>query len=92
MVTFTLAYHGPNAENLGGVKNDYWQFDKVDDVLDYFSPVAQMVCINALSAMISLTLLWESCNINLLKESNDVISRYGRLAIFFVSLLFIKVR
>ena len=30
--SFLMAYYGPNAEVLGNVKNDYWQFEKVENV------------------------------------------------------------
>jgi hypothetical protein len=92
IITFTLAYHGPNAENLGGVKNDYWQFQEVNVLMDYLTPAAQMAFINLVGGMISVSSLYEFCNINLLKESNDVIAKYGRITAVFIVLLFIKVR
>ena len=28
-ITFIIAFYGPNAEVIGNVKNDYWQYKKV---------------------------------------------------------------
>ena len=33
LICFVIAYFGPNAEILGNVRNDYWQFKSVDDIV-----------------------------------------------------------
>ena len=40
--TFLIAYHGPNACILGGIKNSYWNFDAVEDLITVVQGVGLM--------------------------------------------------
>ena len=91
MATFSIMYYGPNAEISGNIRNDYWQYTKVNDVLDYFTAALQMTFLDLTSIVISAILLWKFCAINMVQEFMSIIKRYGLLSMIFIALLLNKV-
>ena len=53
--------------NLGNVKNDYFHFEVIPDITDFVVTLLMLVCIDALSLVISSIFLKVTCNINMLQ-------------------------
>ena len=64
LMTMLLAYYGPNAELLGNIQNDCWQFQKIKDIREVSIAVIAMFLIDSSSAIIGGYWLWKSCSIN----------------------------
>ena len=74
--TFTIAYYGPNSEILGNVRNDYWAYQKVENITTLFTFALQMALIDLLSAVFSGVLLWKNCRLNFLQEYCKIMKKY----------------
>ena len=81
--TFTIAYWGPNYDKIGNVGLDYWLFVKIDDLVEYLTAAFYMACLDALSIMISIPLLWTLCRINLLHTAIESVKTYGKLIVLY---------
>ena len=92
MITFAITFYGPNATIIGNVKNDYWQYQKVDDIKKYLAGALKMTLIDALSGVISLILLRVFCNINGFILYIKVFRKYGLLLAFNIILAMNQVR
>ena len=69
IVTIVIAYHGPNAEILGNIGNDYWQYSSIDDLGQLILSVLLMAIVDFFSALIIGYWLWKVCSIDFLRES-----------------------
>ena len=67
LACFAANYFGPNAEILGHVKNDYWQFQTVEDINAAIANLLIFVFIDLLSLFISAIILWLKYRLNLAK-------------------------
>ena len=81
--TFTIAYLGPNYDKIGNVGLDYWLFVKIPDLVDYLTAAFYMACLDALSIMISIPLLWTLCRINLFHSAIECARNYGKMIVLF---------
>ena len=63
-----IAYYGPNADILGNIKNDYWQYEKLDDVKIPVSKVGVFVLVDMVRIMFTSIILWKFCKINFFHE------------------------
>ena len=84
ILAFSVAYYGPNAIIIGGIKNELWHYKRVEDILKYLNGSFQMILLDSISAIISFILLRIFCNINAFEECVKVIKRYGVLTTVFV--------
>ena len=64
VITFALAFYGPNATFIGNVQNNYWQYQKVQDLSSHVTGILTMTAFDGLSAVISMSLLWIVCKID----------------------------
>jgi hypothetical protein len=87
MIAFAIAYHGPNAAIIGGVKNELWHHKKVSDILLYLEGAFQMTMVDLMSAIISFVLLKKFCNINAFEEGIKVMTKYGVRTILYVTFI-----
>ena len=92
MTTFAITFYGPNASIIGNVRNDYWQYQKVDDIKLYLTGAIKMTLIDALSGLISLILLKLFCKINGIFIFIKIIRKYGLLLAFNIILAMNQVR
>ena len=74
LITFIMAYIGPNATIIGNVQNNYWQYHKIEDPLSYVCGILLMTAIDFLSAGISLSLVWGFYEINCWQFIQDKIA------------------
>ena len=80
-ITFAMAYYGPNATILGNVKNDYWAYEKVDDISHMFRMLFLLFAVDTVSVLFNALLLWKAINVNLFKEFSIILGKYW----FFVA-------
>ena len=66
--TFIIAYFGPNATILGGIRNDYWDYQKVEDVGKIIKVGMEMFMMDFSSSVICGGILYKFCKINILQE------------------------
>ena len=69
IVTVVIAYYGPNAEILGNIGNDYWQYSSIDNLRELILSVLLMAIVDFFSALIVGYWLWKVCSIDFLRES-----------------------
>ena len=77
LACYVLAYYGPNADILGNVKNDYWQFQKVDDIMIPINNLLFLVIVDTISFIVVLIFLFLTCKINLLQVFVYMMNEYG---------------
>ena len=83
--SFVIAYYGPNADILGNVQNDYWQYERVENVFEKLTFNAIFFIIDSLRASLFLIVLWRYCNLNMFKTHCDNISQYGMLILLYMT-------
>ena len=67
VICFLMAYLGPNAEIMGNIKNDYWQFIAIDDLGHNLMWLGIMFVVDLGSSVISVFVLWRYCKTNVFK-------------------------
>ena len=65
LMVFVVGYYGPNAELIGTIRNDYWQYSPVDDIGYTIKCVMAFFFADLGSIFVSILLLWKHCRINL---------------------------
>ena len=73
VITVLIAYYGPNAEILGNIKNDYWQYEAIDDIWESIKVVLVMFIFDGCSAIIAGFMLWRICTIDVLRKTSKLI-------------------
>ena len=73
VITVLIAYYGPNAEILGNIRNDYWQYESIDDIWETVTDVLIMFIFDGLSAVISGFMLWRVCSIDVFRKTTKLI-------------------
>ena len=79
--SFVVAYYGPNASIIGNVKNDYWQYKKVENIFEKLSNNGIFFFIDAMRGMLLGLILKRFCNLNMYVTHLDNIRSYGILMI-----------
>ena len=82
--TFLIAYYGPNANILGNIRNDYWQFTAVKDVETLMVNVFKMFFIDLCSILIGGMFLWKFCSVNLLFKCCRMMNSYWKIISVYV--------
>ena len=67
LACFLANYYGPNSDNLGNIKNSYWQYQGVEDINAAISNLSILVFVDFLSLIISGMILWLIYRLNLAK-------------------------
>ena len=76
MICFAIVYYGPNAEILGNVKLDLWQFKPVLDIGNYLKNVFILFVFDFMSLVINGIILRTTCNINIFKFCQNIQSEF----------------
>ena len=84
-VSFVIAFYGPNAEILGNIKNDYWQFEKVDSLIDKLSNVGIFFCVDSFRCILSASIIWYFSGLNVYKPYCYLMLHYGFLILYYIS-------
>lgn len=73
--TFVMAYFGPNAAILGGIQNDYWDYEKVENLGRIIKVGMEMFLMDLSSSLICGGILYKFCKINVLQEFCKIIKQ-----------------
>ena len=65
ILLFLMAYYGPNAKILGGIKLTIWHYQAVTDLEMYLGNIGLLFAFDSLSGIICFILLWQTCRINM---------------------------
>ena len=77
ILSFVIAYYGPNAEIFGNVKNDYWQYEKVEDLSEKMNILAAFILIDSIRGGIFAISLWITCKLNMFEAYCTLVVKYG---------------
>ena len=86
-----IAFYGPNYDELGNVGFDYFHYVKITDIWDFSKRAFYMTCIDVSFSIFSIVVLWVFARINMVKESVSLIQRYGKMTIWFLMIMLIRV-
>ena len=82
-IGLVLAYYGPNADLMVGIKNEYFGMPTITDIQYNLSLLLLMAAIDAIGLIIVGFLLGWFCKINILEELCNILYKYWiHLAIF----------
>ena len=73
----TVAYYGPNAEIIGNIQNNYWQYHIIESFPDFLTSMGYSLLIDVSAGVITLIILWYYCRINGLLFFMDKIGQYA---------------
>ena len=76
IMTFCIAFHGPNAMILGGIKNNYWNFVAVEDLGEVLKNVGVMFVFDALFGLVSGFIMWKFAKLHMLKEYSRALKEF----------------
>ena len=79
LACFSIAYVGPNANILGNVKNSYWQFKAVDDLMMPVTMLLILLAIDGSIALVSCLFLYFILNINVFNVYIFLCKEYGKI-------------
>lgn len=91
-IIFTLSYYGPNAEILGNVKADMWQYNRVDDIKNPLTKLGLFLLFDIMRIIAAAGFLWTSCKINFLYEYCRLMGFYWKVILFNIFLYVTAVR
>ena len=83
--SFVIAYYGPNADILGNVQNDYWQYERVENVFEKLTLNAIFFFIDSFRVISFWIVLWRYCNLNMYRTHCNNISHYGMLILLYMT-------
>ena len=75
IMTFLIAYYGPNSHIFGNIRNDYWQYKPVENVENLVVTVLSLFMVDISSGIFGALLLSTS-SLNLLREGCMVLKTY----------------
>lgn len=75
-IGFFMAYYGSNGHILGNVKNDYWDYKKVEEVGYLFQMMILLFGVDTLSVFVNFVILSTRTNINIFTESCRILKKY----------------
>jgi hypothetical protein len=76
IICYAIAYYGQNAEILGSVKLDLWQFKPILDFDKYMTSLFMLFSVDFLSLITNGIILWTTCNINMFKVFRKIQSEF----------------
>ena len=94
ILTFLMAYNGPNGELIGNVKLTLWQYQAVKDFNKHLEKVFFLFAIDVLGGVVNGLLLWTTCQINCLKILKNMQKEFWHImglqeALYFLSVIMI---
>ena len=67
VICLSMAYFGPNAEILGGIKNSNWQYSAIEDFNNTIKWMVILFSVDIASLLVSVIVLGWYCKLNVLK-------------------------
>ena len=74
-----------NYKTLGNVKNNYWQYEKVDDLAEKLNNIAIFFSLDLFLGTTTGLVLWHSCKLNIYKAHCGNILQYGTLIFLYMA-------
>ena len=90
-IILALSYFGPNSDILGGIKNDYWQYEKINDIKVPLSKIGVFLAIDFSRVLIFAFVLWKLCRINFFMEYCQLMGLYWKPITSFVAIYLLTV-
>ena len=88
-----MAYLGPNAEILGGMKYKLWHFQgTIPDIQEYCLKVSLLLVADLASFVLNAIILWLYCRINILDSLKDLQKTFWIVFMFIENLHMLEVR
>ena len=85
-IIFTLSYYGPNAEIIGNVKADRWQYNKVDDIKIPLTKLRLFLLFDIIRITVAAGFLWVTCRIDFFFEYCRIMGYYWKAILFNIFL------
>ena len=76
-LSFVAAFYGPNAGIIGNVRNDYWAYEKVDDLGYKLNKIVIFFVFDAIRGLIFGLFLWNFSRSNLYAAYCYITQNYG---------------
>ena len=92
LLTFLMAYYGPNAEILGNIKLTIWQYQGVTDIEGYIKNLCLLLVIDFSSFVTNGIVLWTMCKINVFKVLKKVQQQFWLIMAIQEAFLFFEVK
>ena len=77
LLIFLSAYYGPNAKLIGNIQNDYWQYEKIENIDALVKNISLFVCVDIISGALCYLILFVSCRFNLIQIAATVLREFG---------------
>ena len=78
-ITFAMAFHGLNADIIGGLKFSDWQYKEIIDIHSFLSESGLMFVTDFTCMVVTAILLWKFSSVNILEEGYKLLSFYWPL-------------
>ena len=92
MLCFLMGWFGPNAELLGNIKLDFWQYQPVEHLGPFLQNLGVLLIVDFLSFIINGINLWKFARINILKSLQILQKDFWLLMAVYEWTLFVEVR
>ena len=83
--SFLIAYYGPNSSILGGIGNDYWNYEKIEDLGKIMTVGVEMFLLDFTSILICGAILYKFCKLNLFIEFCKIIKQCWTVMTILIS-------
>ena len=95
-ITFAMAFYGPNADIIGGVKFANWQYHEVTNIWSYLIASGMMFFADLTCLVASGLILWKFASVNMFEQGYKLLTFYWPLlainmagTFFIVSILYL---
>ena len=83
--SFLVAYYGPNAKVLGNIQNDYWQYEKVNDIFGKLGRIAIFLIFDVIRGTTFGVILWRYCKLNVYQTYCYLVRQHGILIFMYIA-------
>ena len=92
MLATSMSYFTPIGAIVGNVSNGYWNYNAIDDIGKTITKMAVFFLVDFASTIVSATILWSFCKINLLKVFAEIQKEFFKGFSFILGFLILAVR
>ena len=79
IITFLMAYYGPNAEIIGNVGNSDFHYKEVSDLLGFMGDLTGMFVIDLIGCFVTGLVLWKYASVDLMSEAQKILKLFWAL-------------
>ena len=91
MLCILIAYYGPNAEILGGIKVTIWHYVAIPDLTELFSNLSILIFVDTMSFIINGVIIQLFCKINIMNILKQLQHDFWFLMAVFEAFCFMEV-